>query len=393
MRKLIVFLRDAWFVLLNTAVLLAILFVLVELGARYYLAHIADWPTFQKYASFQQLQERARTEGYSFSECAPHRYIGFIPTPNYRFEGNYHNSRGYRGAEIVMPKPKGEFRIACLGGSTTYDSSIKDPLKAYPAQLEAVLRAAGRNVTVINAGMLSWTSYESLVDLEFRLLDLQPDLLVVGYGINDLGSRFVWPPEAYVADNSGMRGPLYGSLFMPGILEYSVAMRALLVYAGRALPHGAMDREQQGTASSYIWLELNRQAINNTFPEGIFTQVSIAEILRRNPPTYFERNLRSTVGVAKEHGVKAFLLTWPCPPRWYGLPEVMAGMEEINQVVRATASATGAYSFDLSEAYPRDPALYAGGLHNNETGALLKANLVAQSLLSLGLIPSPDENR
>jgi len=86
-----------------------------------------------------------------------------------------------------MPKPAGQFRIVCLGGSTTYTSDVKDYRDSYPYLLEKYLKAQGYNdVTVVNAGAGSWSSWESLINFQFRVLDLDPDLIIVYHGINDI---------------------------------------------------------------------------------------------------------------------------------------------------------------------------------------------------------------
>lgn len=60
-----------------------------------------------------------------------------------------------------MPKPKGEYRIVCLGGSTTYTGWVDDYRLTYPALLQTELIDRGYAVTVVNAGNEAWTSYEN----------------------------------------------------------------------------------------------------------------------------------------------------------------------------------------------------------------------------------------
>jgi lysophospholipase L1-like esterase len=97
------------------------------------------------------------------------------------------NSLGYRGKEIELNKPSGTYRIACLGGSTTFDTNVSSDEKTWPSQLESLLRReySPRPIEVINAGVGGYTSLESLIQLETRVLDLSPDLVVVFHGYND----------------------------------------------------------------------------------------------------------------------------------------------------------------------------------------------------------------
>ncbi len=94
------------------------------------------------------------------------------------------DSRGYRGAEVAMPKPEGRYRILCVGGSTTFDLLAPDDASAWPARLGRLL--AADDVDTVNAGFPGWTTVENLISLELRDVDVKPNLVVVFAGINDL---------------------------------------------------------------------------------------------------------------------------------------------------------------------------------------------------------------
>jgi len=65
------------------------------------------------------------------------------------------NSMGFRGPELLVPKPDNGFRVWCVGGSTTFDVFAPDDDHTWPAQLQDRLQAArpDRVVEVINAGI------------------------------------------------------------------------------------------------------------------------------------------------------------------------------------------------------------------------------------------------
>jgi hypothetical protein len=115
-----------------------LLLVILEGFSKVYIEHLADESSFKKYASVEQLKQR---ENLFISSM--HRYIGYIPTPNFRKGKNRHNSLGLRGEEVVLPKPEGEFRIICVGGSTTYTSKVEDYKLSYPDLLQENLLDAG----------------------------------------------------------------------------------------------------------------------------------------------------------------------------------------------------------------------------------------------------------
>lgn len=114
--------------------------------------------------------------------------------PYYRFKANYSgaeypgfqtNSLGFRDQERIVPKPEGVFRILCLGGSTTQEGDTNET--TYPALLEAKLKAAfpDRVIEVVNAGIPGIATPLHLLRLS-DYLDLQPDLVVLYLGINDV---------------------------------------------------------------------------------------------------------------------------------------------------------------------------------------------------------------
>jgi len=384
-------------VAINITVLIAsvlILFTVIEIGSRIYLHHFADDETFMRYASYRQLQARGRGSGESVSRYVAHRYIGFIPRPDYTNGIDRHNSLGYRGEEIEMPKPAGEFRIVCMGGSTTYTAAVEDYRESYPAQLETILRERGHgNVTVVNGGSLNWTTYASLVNFQFRVLDLEPDLIIVYHAINDLMGRLIWPPSAYTGDNSGMKEPAVSQWFMPSLPEYSTAIRILLVKTGRTVPHSAGYGTINKLRSTYVGDLLKVQHAQGTYPNGLFKDHPVSEILETNPPVYFRRNLENIAVTAIHNGVVPVFATFAYSPEfpeyaWSSCAELWPGYAEMNHVIKEVAADTGSVCFDFAAEFPTAAKYYTDGTHVNAEGARLKAKLFADFLERTNLLPA-----
>ena len=99
------------------------------------------------------------------------------------------NSSGFRTPEFSKPAP-GEFRIAVLGGSTTFGLLNADK-NTIPAFLEQNLRAQlARNITVWNLGVPGVTSPEELVILKHVYEAVAPDLIIAYHGGNDFGRAY-----------------------------------------------------------------------------------------------------------------------------------------------------------------------------------------------------------
>jgi lysophospholipase L1-like esterase len=132
-------------------------------------------------------------------------YVMFRPNESYRFETqetyemSHHKSRafvytnedGFRipSPEYKLPKekPAGQLRIAFLGGSLVQLASTFDV--TLPGALKILLqrRYPGRDIEVINAGIQSCVSRQSIAQLVFTVVDYHPDIVIMYDGGNDIG--------------------------------------------------------------------------------------------------------------------------------------------------------------------------------------------------------------
>ncbi len=116
----------------------------------------------------------------------------------YRYKKNLRNARsglgiifdtnnmGFRDRDVALPKPPGVIRLACIGGSTTEEGPSNDA--TFPKCVERDLNAAlgcGQCVEVFNCGVSGMTT-SALVSRLADYLALEPDLIVVHEGVNDI---------------------------------------------------------------------------------------------------------------------------------------------------------------------------------------------------------------
>ncbi len=96
------------------------------------------------------------------------------------------NGQGFREArDIPAAKPAGTFRVVCIGDSVPFGYGLPAE-KAYPRLLEEMLRSrTAKNVEVINAGVVGYTSWQALRYLERDLIKYAPDLVIHYSGPND----------------------------------------------------------------------------------------------------------------------------------------------------------------------------------------------------------------
>ena len=198
------------------------------------------------------------------------------------------NARGQRATnvrDLPLPKPPGVFRIVCAGGSTTLVVLAPDDAATWPARLGA--RLAPR-ADVANAGFTGWTSLESLVSLAVRDVDLSPDLVIVFSGVNDLQPAGHVPfTRDYSLGHLDLLPRVTGVERVPvRLVSRSVLLEFLL---GRLRAPGA-PAGAEGYAPAYAW----------TGPKQDDIPAAAVEV--------YERNLRSTIGVARAHGARTLLV-------------------------------------------------------------------------------------
>lgn len=349
----------------------------LEAGARLLLHFGASSADFEKYASAAQL--RARLGEYSRFQV--HRHLGYCLTPDYQRDNNRHNSLGFRGEEFAKPKPPGTLRIVCAGASTTYGEGVVSDFRlSYPHMLQLALRAKGLAVEVINAGCPGWTTLETLINFQTRVLDLEPDVVIVYHGINDAISRIVWPPDAYRSDHSGWLSRR-DALQTEPLWESSTLVRFLLVRAGVIEPQASMFRIVGDVPPSSHTFEFRTQRIQGRYPDGVFREVPVEQMLDANPPIFFERNLRSLIAVAAANRVRVVLTTFAIsrafPDQSYtGYPAIQKAVEATNEIVRRLTRETSAQLFDLVKLLPEDKSLFTDGMHFTAAGNYKRVELL-----------------
>lgn len=345
-------------------------FAIAEWITRIWLYHVADDYHYSLIALYEDVPAKHRM-------FSPHHYLNYCNTPGFvsRDGLNRHNSLGYRGEEIAVPKPAGCFRVVVLGGSGTYTIKVPDYRQSFPAQLQQRLREKyGRaNVEVVNAGVGGYNSWETLINLQFRVLDLQPDLVIFYDAINDVHARIV-PPETYRGDNSGQRRQWHTP--KRALWERSVLLR-LLNQRLVLLPMGFVGLEGYvNTENSYLrtW---------SRSPE-------MTAYLDSNPPTFFRRNIENMITVARQQKVGFVLSTWascPLANDYITLPQYARGAAEHNAILKMVAAEQKVPLLDLAAVMPQNTLYWFDGRHVNDAGAQIMAELFAKFLIEQNLIP------
>lgn len=340
---------------------IVIWFVFLETISRIYVCRFMDSSIQSKVLLYGQCN---RKPIYS-----PHHYLNYHGTPGYRSSDgkNMHNSMGFRGPEIKIPKPEDVYRIVILGGSTVYTNHVRSWKKDFSRQLEMELwkKYKSDKIEVINAGVGGYNSWETLINFEFKVLDVQPDMIIVYQGTNDVHARMI-DPSYYRGDNSGRRRQ-WDPEPIP-LLFHSTLVRLIT----RINPTGL---------GLFVNTPTSKPSVMNT---GFVKELNGTpmETLQKNKPVYFERNLRNIIAIAKEHNISVLLATWAHSNRfndYSATPHYEKGFAENNEVVKKVGSDHNVPVYDFASEMPMDEKFWSDndGRHVNELGAELKGKLFA----------------
>ena len=121
-----------------------------------------------------------------------------------------YNSYGFRGGEFQEQKSGTDFRISIVGGSTTFGTGVEDD-ETWPVYLQQIIneKITGKDVEVINFGVGGGTSKSESDLIKNKITSLDPDLIIMYDGWNDLRKMSVgktiqnWKSVCKLGKNEG----------------------------------------------------------------------------------------------------------------------------------------------------------------------------------------------
>jgi len=303
---------------------------------------------------------------------APHPFMTYHVLPDRSREGMYsfrHNNLGFRGQDTTVEKPEGVYRILCVGGSTTYGTgSTKDEL-TYPAQLEVILaeRHPDRRFEVINCGVSGYGTVENLINIQLRLLELDPDAVVVYHAAND--ARPI-QAKGFKADYSHLRT------------------------AWREAEPNALDLFLLRWCRTYAWVTRGHDPKKQA--KALFSRIAVEDYESLHVPSSthvpaegvdaFLRNLRSIVAVCRVNGVEPVLATFAsCEAKLKPDEEhFLVTVEHQNEGIVGLAEELGVHLLRLAGRLDERVELYDDWMHFNDEGSREQAAAVYEEAARVG---------
>jgi len=319
-----------------------------------------------------------RFSGLQIWACDP--ILQFKLNPEIEVLGQKLSRDGLRTHELA-PKPAGVYRILALGDSCTFGQLqrgdvygyVADP---YPRVLEALLadRVGPGRFEVFNAGIPGYNSHQGLMLLRGKLRNLDPDLISVRFGWNDI----------FLSEAPPGKGPYRESDSRLWIAFEDLALRTALYPFVRRL--GFELRAWRGQTPD----ALRRAFVNRT---RWAPTVALAD---------YEHNLRRIVEIGRARGAQVWLLTSPYNRaaserarsfvsfnNRIEFDALMAEHERYNEATRALGRELDAPVIDMDAIYraSHDPQLFVASdaIHPSERGHQLEADALFRALVARGI--------
>ena len=301
------------------------------------------------------------------------------------------NGVGFRGGDLARPKPAGEVRVIVYGGSTA-ECMLLDDARALHGVLERALatHAPGRRVRVYNAAKSGDKSYDHVALLSQRLVHLEPDLVVLLAGVNDLRAA------VYGADYLHLRSSRAAPYTLATMTKFA-ATEFQIPRGLYALLHPENERDR---------LERMSMVTDYRAKVALGEGRAVSDLDPRTDVAPYARNLRTIAATAAGHDIAMVLATqgatWNSPDpeaaRWHWLTyldgvryredKLDHALDRYNDAMRTVGAETGAGVCDLARALPRSRELYYDDVHFPAAGAARAGALLAGCIAESGFVPS-----
>ncbi len=285
------------------------------------------------------------------------------------------NRLGFRGDEVSLPKPAGTLRLAFLGASTTWCAEVSGNEHVWPHQVARDLRSAlpGVNVDYVNAGVPGYTLASMLKSMQGRVAPLQPDVVVIYEGTNDLTGE--------MRSLAARKGVISSDRFQ----EMSEPSRYSLLWhlAEKNLRVLAAERAIQAPSSR---LDIDARTLGQSYRAALTKVV-------REAQRHAKVVAVATFSTQPRHGQTAQQKVQASSSALYYMPflqpdTIIAAYERYNDIAREVAHETGALLIDGEHVVPGDALHFHDTVHFTDRGSAAMARRVSRALLSSGQLQS-----
>jgi lysophospholipase L1-like esterase len=317
-----------------------------------------------------------------------------VPYPQVRVRRNAFSFTDDREEFATLPKSPDEFRIVCIGGSTTECFALERK-DSWPAVLEASLQKQlgdTKQVSCVNLGVCATPLRTYLATLSHYAIHLQPDVVIAYIGINDLcfGVKFEGDPIFDYRFDPFARDHINRS---PGC-QYQLLNWLQL---GRHV-HSLIKRDEKGSHRNGDPRFFADHVPDPTSSKEVDLSFSMDPVAARQ----YRFNLRSLAGICQCNHARLLVLT--APALWRTDPMTDEELRQLwlrpsagdhvaspatcrrlldarNELTRSVCREADILCLDLATMVPSSLEYFYDDAHVNVAGARLVAGMLTNRLL------------
>jgi lysophospholipase L1-like esterase len=275
------------------------------------------------------------------------------------------NRFGFRGPDVRVEKPDSVIRVAFLGDSYTFGEGVHDA-DVFPEVVERILNGEhalvpGKTVQSLDFGVGGYNTEQSLFLLNHLVLSFSPDVVVLGYTLNDAEQALF-----YLGPDGRVRRRDREALVPEGVAE-------------RKPPAGLLYRSRLAQEFWKIWW--NRRTTRAT--------IGYYRALYREDAAGWKATQDALSGIietCRQHGIKLIVADLPILYRLNGPSPFASEYEKVRTFVEPKLDTDGVW-LDLLSAVRgyRGPELWVHPTdqHPNERAHRLFAVRIAEAIRTL----------
>jgi len=288
--------------------LLVVIFLVIEGIARIYDYYYPDCNLIQNELFNNESHDLKKKicDGFQDRRWYIDPVIG-MPTlkPNQESPTIHINSHGFRGNEITQEKPYDVFRIFMVGGSTTFAPRAPSDELSIPGYLQTEFSESdlGMEVEMINAGIPNLASTGELLLIQKKIINFDPDLIIIYDGYNDLYLRLGFvkdlPPNEELEKNNFnqdikkyFKTPYFVSSYFANFENFSI-MKSMDVDSDFKRPREITDVDQKAER----WAENISKVCEIGNENGFKTIVFLQPFLGTGNKTFTEHEMNISMKV------------------------------------------------------------------------------------------------
>lgn len=279
------------------------------------------------------------------------------------------NSLGFRGPDIIVPKPEGSTRLLFIGGSTTFCAEVSNNEMVWPHIVSNNIKTAypKQKIDYINGGMGGYRTATSIRNLKYRLAQYKPDVIVIYHATNDLSheTRLLGKKQGVYHD--GMSDSK-SWMAQHSTLWYLIDKNLKLIYFKKA----AQTNTQR--------LKFKPEDLGATFYSDLTELVKLAKNVAKMVvvPTFSSRIREEQSNEEKLEAAAPILFYMP-----FMTPDgLIQSYSRFNEIIRQVVREQNVLLVEGENNIPGDANHFKDTVHFSDKGSILMAERVSQALLS-----------